>query len=169
MKVLYRSLCVFAVVAIVGCNQTPPGGPGADKDKNKPTGTGTGPTGTKTDTAKRDTNGDKTVGTPDNAFKLSLPATGTTIKQGEKETVTIGISRGKNFDQDVKLDFSGAPDGVKITPADGTLKASEKDEKVTIDAAKDAALGDHTITVKGTPAKSGEATTGSFKITVKKP
>jgi hypothetical protein len=56
------------------------------------------------------------VGTPDNAFKLSLPTLSTSIKQGERKTVTLGITRGKNFDQDVHLKLSDLPQGVSITP-----------------------------------------------------
>jgi uncharacterized membrane protein len=107
------------------------------------------------------------VSTPDNAFELKLPGS-TGINQGETKTVTVSISRGKNFDQDVKLDFSGAPTGVKVTSANSSLKASEKSVDVTIAAAADASLGEHTIKVTGTPG-TGSGTSGEFKINIKKP
>ena len=67
----------------------------------------------------------------------------------------------------MKLDISGAPPGVKVTPAAPEIKASEKSVDVTIEAAKDATLGEHTVTVKGIPS-TGEPATGSFKVDVKK-
>lgn len=133
------------LVAAFGCNSSPPGGPGATADSRKGTH----------------------LTQPENTFSLSAPELSTTVKQGETKRVKIGISRGKNFDQDVKLEFTGAPQGVKIVPASTELKASAKEVEVDIEASKDAALGDHTITVTGTPA-SGEKTSTTFKITMKK-
>ncbi|HZT80227.1 MAG TPA: hypothetical protein VFA26_08395 [Gemmataceae bacterium] len=144
MKNLLAFTAVAALVAFAGCNNTPPGGPGA-------------------------TNKNNGVGTPENSFKLSLPETSTAVKQGEKQTAKIGISRGKNFDQDVTLSFDNLPQGVTITPAHPVLKAGEKDVTLSVEAARDAALGDFTINVTGKPAREGAATTGSFKVTVKKP
>lgn len=144
----YLSVLAAGSLALVGCDsKSPPGGPGAARTN---------------DNSVR-------VSTPDNSFQLSVPMLETTVKQGEKKTVTISISRGTNFDQDVKMDFSEPPKGVKVTPADSTLKAGSKDMQVTIDAAPDAALGEHTITVTGTPAKEGAKTSATFKIQVKKP
>jgi len=108
------------------------------------------------------------VGLADNTFKLDVPILSTSLKQGETKTITISLSRGKNFDQDVKLEFSGAPEGVKVTPNENSIKHSDKEVQVKIEAAKEAALGEHTITVTGTPAKDGAKGTATFKIEVKK-
>jgi uncharacterized membrane protein len=143
------AIAVLGAVGLVGCNdKSPPGGPGAtnaDRDKVP------------------------NLTQPDNTFQLDPPNLATDIKQGETKTVNIGISRGKNFDQDVKFDVSGAPQGVKVTPADSVLRAGTEEMRMTIEAAKDAALGEHTITVTGTPAREGKATTANFRINVEKP
>jgi hypothetical protein len=139
------AVAVVALIGLTGCNQSTPGGPGA----------------TKADRGPSLTQGE-------NTFDLVPPRLETDIKQGETKTVTIGISRGKNFGQDVKLDFGKAPQGVKITPKATELKASEKEMPVTIEAEKDAALGEHTITVTGTPAAEGSKATATFKIQVEK-
>jgi uncharacterized membrane protein len=146
MKKLVAVAAIVALLGLVGCeDKSPPGGPGANS-----------------------TNRDDNLGLtqPDNTFRLDPPNLETGLKQGETKTVKIGINRGKNFDQDVKLDFSGAPQGVKVTPASREIKANEKDVQVTIEAAQDAALGEHTITVTGTPAREGKPTTTNFKVQV---
>jgi uncharacterized membrane protein len=108
------------------------------------------------------------MGTAENTFKLEVPALATTIHQGEAKEVKVSISRGKNFSQDVKLTFSGAPTGVKVTPEADEIKAGATDVKVKVEAAKDAALGEHTIKVTGKP-KEGAETSLDLKIDVKKP
>jgi uncharacterized membrane protein len=145
------------LAVFLGCeNKSPPGGPGA-------TGTNRSPA---TGTASRTST--TTVGTPEDTFQVETPGMATSLKQGESKTIHVKISRGKNFAQDVKLAFSGAPMGVKITPADNEIRASANEVAVTVEAAKDAALGEHTITVTGTPTKGGAETSTTFKIDVKK-
>lgn len=151
MKGLFATLLTAGVLVVLGCEtKNTPGGPGAGavKTKDNPSGVG--------------------VTTPESAFRLDVPNLETNIKQGEKKTITIGISRGKNFDQDVSLGFSEPPKGVKITPASGHLKAGAKDVQVSIEADKDAALGKHTVMVTGTP-KTGDKATTQFQIEVVKP
>lgn len=104
----------------------------------------------------------------ENSFSLSPPKLSSSVKQGEKQNVTIGISRGKGFDEDVVLSFGELPKGVTITPANPTIKHGDKDLTLALDAAKDAALGDHEIHITAKPSKGPEAK-DSFKITVKKP
>jgi uncharacterized membrane protein len=100
---------------------------------------------------------------------IDVPNLETTLKQGETKTITIGIERGKNFDQDVKLEFANLPPGVKVEPMNPTIPASEKNDQIKLEAAPDAALGEHTITVTGKPAHEGAATSATLKIQVKKP
>jgi uncharacterized membrane protein len=109
------------------------------------------------------------VTTPDNTFRVTVPATETDIKQGESKTVTVGITRGANFDQDVNLEIGNAPQGVTFKFDNDSIPASAKETHLTVTASPSAALGEHTIVVKATPAKSGPATTTEFKIEVKKP
>jgi uncharacterized membrane protein len=155
MKVLRTLALILPVCCFLGCNESHPGGPNANKPREDKT------VGEKT----RDATG---VGTSDNTFKISLPTLETGVKQGEKKMVKISISRGKNFDQDVKLDFGKLPTGVTLAPMSPTIKHGENDVEVTFEAAKDAAVGDHMVNVTATP-KEGAPTSGEMKLGVKKP
>lgn len=130
-------LGVVVVAAVVGCNSSDRGG---KKDDN--------------------TKGSET-------FTLKAPATATTIKQGDKQTVKLTVNRGKNFKENVALS-ADAPAGLKVDLDPATVKASDG-ETVTasISAGADAALGEHTITVKATPEK-GNATDVGIKVKVEK-
>jgi hypothetical protein len=155
MKVLRALVLSLPVCCFLGCNETDPGGPNANKPREEKT------VGEKT----RDTTG---IGTPENTFRISLPTFETGVKQGEKKTVKISISRGKNFDQDVTLDFGRLPTGVTATPAKPTIKHGENDVEITFEASKEAAVGDHTVNVTASP-KEGAPTAGEMKLGVKKP
>jgi uncharacterized membrane protein len=141
-------LSTVGLIVLVGCNESPPGGPGAAQNTSRASRVG--------------------LTTPAETFRLEAPTLATSIKQGESKTVTIKVTRGKNFEQDLNLDFSEAPHGVKVTPKSHTLKASDSEDEVTIEAAKDAALGKHTITITGKPATSGASTSVTLDIEVKK-
>jgi hypothetical protein len=146
MTRLTLALLATGVLAAVGCeNKSPPGGPGAPKPS------GTAPT----------------VGTPDNTFTVSVPSA--TLKQGESKTITVSIKRGTNFDQDVKLEVENAPQGVTFKFDESTLRASATEVHLTIDASKDAALGEHKVMIAATPARAGTATQTEMKVEVKKP
>lgn len=147
MKYACIGLIALGVSTLVGCSgQSPAGGPGAKK----------GPDGVR-------------VTQSDNTFKIDVPNTETDIKQGEAQTVRIGINRGKSFDQDVKLDFQGAPNGVTVSPAVRVAKPDMKEVAVKVEAAPDAPLGEFKITVTATPARAGEPTSADFQVEVKKP
>jgi hypothetical protein len=176
MKTLYAGLVLGALLGLVGCGEqkSPPGGPGAGKTgttvtpKPGTTTTPPGKTGTATTPGTTDTTASTSGKTPEDSFRITVPSGDTDVTQGHSKDVTVGIDRGKNFDQDVKLECSGAPKGVKIDPTSGVLKAGDTKVKLTIEADKEAALGEHTITVTATPVKSGAKTTAAFKINVKK-
>jgi hypothetical protein len=147
VKRLCATLVVAAFVALTGCNgKSTPGGPGAT---NTTTGKGTH------------------LGQEDNSFKLSTPTLATRLKQSESKVASIGIKRGKNFDQDVTLKFESLPQGVTIDPASPTLKHGDEEVKVTIKAADDAAVGDFTVKVVGHP-KEGPDATSELKLTISK-
>jgi len=93
----------------------------------------------------------------------------TSIRQGEAKTVSIGIKRHNNFDQDVDVTFGGAPEGITLRPDHAQIRKSETQTSVTVEAAKDAVLGTHTITVTAKPAGAGKAATDAFDIKVKQP
>jgi len=141
---------LLALVAFTGCgNRGTSGGPGAtDPETKKPL-----------------------YGEADNTFHLSvpsnLPLNSTTVKQGDTTKVTIGIKRGKNFEQDVTLTFTDLPTGVTLDPATSPIKHGDTEAKFTLKAVDDAALGNFTIKVTGTPTKGPDAT-NSFQITVGK-
>ncbi len=149
MKTLCTALVLLASAALVGCNnhsstgtsEKHPGGPGVTNPSQKEPLFG---------------------GTNENEFKLNPPHTATHLKQGEAKQVTIGITRGQNFDQDVTLKFSGSPDmpkGVSFEPASPVIKHGDKEAVVTVKAADDAAVGDFNVKVDGHPTKGKDATT----------
>lgn len=113
-------------------------------------------------------------GTPGTAasFKLSLPTDLSKlkpIKQGTSEMYEGSIDRGSDFKKDVKIKVEG-PDKLTVKVSPDTIKASDGSTKfnVTVEADKDAPVGDHTIKVTGTP-DGGSATTGEFKVKVTAP
>lgn len=147
MKTTWFSLLALGTGLMIGCSgQSPAGGPGASKNSE----------------------GAVRVTQAENTFELDVPNAETDIKQGQAQTVRIGINRGKQFDQDVKLEFAGAPKGVKVTPATPVAKPEMKEVAVTIEAAPDAPLGEFKLTVTGTPAREGLPTTGDFKVEIHK-
>lgn len=100
-----------------------------------------------------------------NSFKVSAPTLPTTIKQGDKQTVSVSVDRDSGFQQAVKLDAQ-APNGLKAEFDRKTVKGGDpKDVALSITADKDAALGDHVVKVTATP-ETGSATTVDVKVTV---
>ena len=104
----------------------------------------------------------------DDGFKIAVPVFDTSVKQGEVQTVAVSLQRGKNFKQDVTLQVN-ATKGISVAPTDVSVKASDKPElQLRIEAAKDAAIGEYRVQVKGTP-KTGGATSVEFKVKVVAP
>jgi hypothetical protein len=160
MKRLVVAFGAAALAAVVGCNTSPPGGPGADTHPSARVSrygpVDTGSTGTEAGKAQF------TLSGPGGLAKL-LP---TAVKQGEKKEITISVNRESGFNQDVRLKFT-APKGVTVTPADPVIKAGDKDVMVFIEAAKDAPPGEQTINVTGVP-KSGSETTLQVPVNIEK-
>jgi uncharacterized membrane protein len=145
MKTAWITLISAALVGLIGCDTNDhAGGPGATRNTSKPV-----------------------IGQRPETFSLTAPIMATSIKQGESKKITIGIDRGKNFDQDVKVSFKNVPEGIVIEPATFSIKHSDEDAKVTLKAANEAAVGEFTVQVTGTPA-SGAASTTELKINVNK-
>ncbi len=145
LKVLF-AFGVIGGCGLFGCNQGTPGGPGA-----------TAPAG----------DSKQAVIQQDDSFNLSAPLIATSIKQGERLATTVGIKRGKNFDEDVDIKFSDIPTGIKLDPSSATIKHGDSETKFNIEADKDAALGDFTIKVTGHPKKGADATV-AYKLSVTK-
>jgi len=98
-------------------------------------------------------------------FRIGVPSVSTDVKQGEVQTVRVTLERGAGFKQRVKLEAK-APAGIQVEPGSATVEPGDKgDVQLKITAAKDAAIGEHKIQVKGTPDK-GEPTETEFKLTV---
>jgi hypothetical protein len=99
------------------------------------------------------------------SFTLSTPRLSTSLKQGETQTVSIGIKRDESFDQDVALTFGDMPTGVALQPQSPVIKHGDEETQVTLTGADDAALGNFAIKVTGHPAKGAEAS-HELKLTV---
>lgn len=139
MKNLIRATCVAALTVLpLACNTSSPGG---NTSPNAP---------------KKET------------FTITAPTTATTIKQGDKQTVTLTLDRGADFKSAVDL-AADAPKGLKVELSDKSVEASEpKEVTLSIEVAKDAAQGDHIVKVTATP-KNGTATNVDVKVKVEVP
>lgn len=143
MKKIITVLVVGSIVALSGCDKSTPGGPGVNLLHTE----------------------NASVGIEDDTFMLDAPALSTKLAQGEASDIRIGIKRGKNIDQDVTLSFIELPAGVTISPMNPVIKHGDSEAKMTVTAAADAALGDFSIKVMGSP-KEGPDATSNLKITV---
>lgn len=139
-KRLFSLALPALLLASIGCTEGTRGGPGAA-------------TTPQPQTSNRPTYKDN-----DQTFTVTVPVLRTDIKQGETKEIKIGISRGKEFDQDVTLQMSGLPEGVTMEPAHAVLKKSDRDVGVRLSAASDAALGDFTVKVMAHPTMGIDAT-----------
>lgn len=147
----------LALLALSGCMQGTPGGPGVQSNPstqhsaNKPV----------------ITESDKPMlSQPRDTFSLRLPILSTSLKQGESKSVTISIQRGTDFDQDVTLNFTNMPTGVTLSPASPTIMKDEKETKISVMASDDAAVGDFTVNVSGHSSKGGPDATNELKLNV---
>ena len=96
-------------------------------------------------------------------FSIVVPTSGT-VKQGAETTVEVKLNRGAYFKQNVRLEVSAM--GIHVTPNDLLVYANDlPDVKLQISAGMDAALGEYTVSVKGTPT-SGDATSVKFPVKV---
>ncbi len=146
MKISWVGSSAIVLFAVVGCDQGTPGGQGV---------------------ATTPPHKAPAYGETENTFNLSVPRMSTTLRQGGTQDVSIGIERGKNFDDDVTLKFADGPEGVTLAAANPVIKHGDSEAKVTLKAEPDAALGDFTVKVTGHSAKGPDAT-NELKITVAK-
>ena len=104
----------------------------------------------------------------DEGFQIVVPTSAPELKQGEVQTVAVSLQRGELFKRDVKLEIKPSK-GISVDPTHAVVKASAKPEvQLRITAAKDAAIGEYRVYVKGTPA-TGEATQVEFTVKVVAP
>jgi uncharacterized membrane protein len=104
----------------------------------------------------------------DVGFRIAVPTFSTEVKQGEVQIVTVSLERGEYFKQDVKLQIK-ASTGISVDPTSVIIEASDKpDVQLRIAVAKDAAIGEYRVSVKGTP-KTGASTSTEFNVKVVSP
>ena len=156
MRKLHIGLLIGAI-ALVGCTRESPKG-GAPGDKKVTTTTTRD--GATTTTTKKQTDAS------DREFSVKVPSGATNVTQGKQKEVTISLSRGSNFKEPVKVKIE-APAGIKVVPAETTIPADDNKAKVVVEAAPDATVGRHTVTVTGIP-ETGNSTSVDMDIDVKK-
>jgi uncharacterized membrane protein len=101
-------------------------------------------------------------------FKIAVPTYDTEVKQGDVRTITVSLERGESFKQDVRFQINTTK-GISVDPTNILVKANEKpDVQLQIMVPKDAALGEYSVSVKGTP-ETGEPTSTSFDVQVVSP
>jgi len=158
MRKLYIGLLIGAI-ALVGCTRESPKG-GAPGDKKVSTTTTRDGVTTTTTTTKEQTE-DR-----DHQFSVKVPSGATNVTQGKQKEVTISLNRGSSFKEPVKVKID-APAGIKAVPAETTIPADDNKAKVTLEAADDATVGRHTVTVTGIP-ETGNSTSVDMDVEVKK-
>jgi hypothetical protein len=113
-----------------------------------------------------DKSSEKGGGTGSDTFRIVVPGTVANVNQGEMVIVRLTLERGTAFKQPVTLDVK-APDGIQVGQNAAKVQPGDNgDVQLKITAAKDAALGEHKIFVKGTP-DVGEPTETEFRINVR--
>ncbi len=145
-----RSLVILAscLALAFGCeSKSSPGGPGASKAKDTTSVTGH---------QKGDT------------FKVAVPSTETSIKQGEQKEVKIKVDRGDTLKQDVTLTITPEDKEITVEPAKHTVKASDAATEFTVKvtATDKAKIGKTNVNVKAA-AESGAPTEANFVLDVK--
>jgi uncharacterized membrane protein len=109
-------------------------------------------------------------GTPhtSSSFSVGGPTGATSIKQDNKQSVTLTLHRGSDFKQNVKLAATAPDNKVKVEfPKDTIAPTDPADVTMNISVPKDAPVGDQTIHVTATP-EGGTATSIDVKIKVEK-
>jgi hypothetical protein len=106
-------------------------------------------------------------GTGEETFKLQASNKGTiTVKKGSSETVDISLDKSAKFNQTVSLKVAKEPAGIKAKLASSDVKGDGK-ATLTIEATKDATVGDgQAIVIEGTPEK-GDKSTLTVTVNVK--
>jgi len=97
---------------------------------------------------------------------LSLTAAkNQSITRGATDKVTITVTR-ENFDETVNISLSGLPQGVTIVEKDATIRSGSSTVTLTLQAAADAVVGEHTVTITA-DAVGMPKNMQTFKLTVK--
>jgi hypothetical protein len=136
MRKFFYLVCLST--AIVGCNNT-----------TTTSGTRVSPTSGETVTKK-----------------LTLTAAkDQTISRNGSDKITISVKR-ENFNDPVSVALTGLPAGVAIVEKEMSIGASKDSVTLTLNAAADAAVGDHQVTITA-DAPGMPRNSQTFKLTVK--
>ena len=97
-------------------------------------------------------------------FTISVSPTSATVKQGKRTSATVTVENIGNYNLVVSLSASGQPSGVSINfrPSSGVPTFSST---MTINVGRNAPVGTHTITIKGT-GEDGKERTCVFILTI---
>lgn len=105
----------------------------------------------------------------DESLKVNAPVTvgPYTLKQGETKKLDFTLTRGKDLKDDVELSVE-APEKVKVEMDPKKVPASSDGKfTVTVSAAEDAAVAEHTVKLSAKTGKGNPAVT-EFKVKVDK-
>ena len=137
MKRILLTTMLLAAAGLLGCNTSERGGKTSDRTPGSAT------------------------------FRVNAPATATTIKQGDRQTVKLTVDRGKDFKEAVTLKADPST-GLTVDLEPKKVKPGDPETvTATVSAGKDAAVGDHEVKVTATP-ETGNATDVKFKVKVEK-
>jgi hypothetical protein len=111
-------------------------------------------------------NNTEVTGEGGKALKLSVPAMTTTVRQGDKAQITIKVKKTK-FDEDVKLDFSQLPEGVKLAESNPKIDKGANEATFTLLADDKAKLEEGQKAKVSASAAGMKAGPEEFTINVK--
>jgi uncharacterized membrane protein len=157
MKKLMITLCLLSLASWTGCSEAERDGQDAAQPAAEGSSTETTPT-----VAKK-----PMIGEAEGSFSLSLPFESIEVIQGEETSVRIGINRGENFAEQVRIKVSDLPKGVTVdTSEEPVITQGSTGVELKLVAANDAALGDFTAKVTGHTASSSVDFSEEIKFTV---
>ena len=167
MRRLSAAALFGMVVAVAGCSQeSTPGGPGVSNQSSTTSSTSNTATMPANSTSTTTTANKPVITDKNNTFTLEVPKMTTSVKQGQKEDVTLSISRGSEFKENVKLEIH-APQGITVTPAEPMIQAGQSKVTVTLRAAGNAPVEKTNIQVTAVP-ESGKSVSLQVPVGLKR-
>lgn len=164
MKTFFVGLLLLTLAVAVGCTESSSDGPQAvapreSEQPNEPVKV----------VAKKPIAGEAEkpiAGEAEKTFSLSIPFESVTLTQGEEKSMLIGINRGENFREEVKIEVTDLPQGVTLETSKPVIQLGDTDATLMLKAAPDASVGDFTFMVKGLTASSGADFSKEVNLTV---
>lgn len=133
-KFLCIAVMTLGILIFAGCDvETEPGGPGTQ---------GRSPT----------TPGDDDMVTnADNTFRLTVPSGEVEVDAGGSQAIKVGIERGSEFKQTVKVTVMAPADKITVSPKEITFRGDQVEAELTLTAVAAAIPGETNITLIGKP------------------